>query len=212
VRIKVSTLVVVLAAAAGLATVLFLLLRESPGSVAAHGGDSRAAVGRRGRSLPRFHTSESAPSAEAKPSPPPSFVQPPPPEFTAPAKTAHEQLKERASKDGYLFREEGSDTVYVVQGGSKYPVPSSQEFEALGYKWDQVENVPPGSLTFLPNRPQERVLLRERNSPQVYYYENGQKRGILSPQAFERLGHKWSDIKVVPTGTLGSEAVGAPLQ
>jgi hypothetical protein len=212
VRVKLSTLVVVAAATAGLATAMFLVLRGSPGSVTADSSESRA-LGRRSRSLPRFHTSESAPPAEAKPTPPPAFVQtPPPPEFIAPPKTPQQELKERASKDGFLFREEGSDTVYVVQGQSKYMVPSAQEFEALGYKWDQVETVARGSLSFLPSRPQERVLLRERNSPQVYFYENGQKRGILSPQAFERLGHKWSDIKTVPSGTLDSEAAGAPLQ
>jgi hypothetical protein len=211
VRVKVSTLVVAAAATAGLATALFLVLRGSPGSVAADSSEARA-LGRRSRSLPRFHTSESAPTAEAKPSPPPSFVEAPPPEFTTPAKTPQEELKERASKDGYLFREEGSESVYVVQGRTKYLVPNAQEFEALGYKWDQVETVARGSLGFIPTRPQDRVLLRERNSPAVYYYENGQKRGVTSPEAFERQGFKWSDIKTIPTGTLKDETIGAPVQ
>jgi hypothetical protein len=168
-------------------------------------------VGRRARSLPRFHTSTEAASAEARPAPP-TFVQPPPPEFTSPPKTEREQLKERASKDGFLFREAGTDRVFVVQGGSKFHIPNREEFEALGYRWDQIEEVPQGSLGFLPDRPAEKVLFRERNSQAVYYYENGQKRGIASPEAFERRGYKWSDIKVIPSGTLGRETVGAPIQ
>ena len=212
-RVKVSTLVVVAAAAAGLATAAFLMFRESPGSVSAHTGESGRSAGRRPRAVPRFHTTEPAPTPEARPAPPPAFVEaPPPPEFTPPPKTPQQELKERASKDGFLYREEGSDTVYVVQGGTRYAVPSAQEFEALGYKWDQVENVPRGSLGHLPSRPQERVLLRERNSPAVYYYENGQKRGITSAEAFERHGFKWSDIKTIPSGTLKDETIGSPMQ
>jgi hypothetical protein len=215
VRVKVSTLVVAGGAVAGLATLAFVLFRGSPGPAAASfttsgESDTRVpAVGRRARSLPRFHTSAEAP--EARPAPP-TFVQPPPPEFTTPPKTEREQLKERASKDGYLFREDGSETIYVVQGGSKFAVPNREEFEALGYKWDQVEVVQRGTLGFLRERPNERTLFRERDSRAVYYYENGQKRGITSPEAFERLGHKWSDIKTVPSGTLKNETVGAPLQ
>jgi hypothetical protein len=211
VRVKVSTLVIAGAAVVGLATLAFVLFRRAPGPAVAQSGESTKSpvVGRRARSLPRFHTATEAP--EARPAPP-TFVQPPPPEFTTPPKTERELLKERASKDGYLFREEGSDEVYVVQGGSKYHVPNPEEFESLGYKWDQIEVVSRGSLSFLRDRPTERVLLRERNSPQVFYYENGQKRGITSPAAFERLGHKWSDIKVVPSGTLSRETNGAPLQ
>jgi hypothetical protein len=213
VRVKVSTLVVAGAAVVGLATLAFVLFRGSPGPAVAQSGESTKSpvMGRRARSLPRFHTSTEAPAPEARPAPP-TFVQPPPPEFTTPPKTERELLKERASKDGYLFQEAGSDAVYVVQGGSKYHVPNPDEFNALGYRWDQIETVPPGSLGFLRDRPNDRVLLRERNSQQVYYYENGQKRGITSAEAFERMGHKWSDIKVVPSGTLGRETIGAPLQ
>lgn len=209
-RVKVSTLVVFGAVVAtGVATALFFMSRSSPGTAVAHSTDSASgsARARRSRSLPRFDTS----TVETKQSPP-SFVQPPPPEFTTPPKTEQELLKERASKDGYLFREDGSNKVFVVQGGTKYFVPSEQEFEALGYKWDQIEVVPRGSLSFLRDRPAERVLLRERDSAAVYYYENGQKRGIVSPQAFERRGYKWSDIKVVPSGTLKDETLGASMQ
>jgi hypothetical protein len=210
VRVKVSTLVVAGAAVVGLATLAFVLFRGSPGPAVAQSGESTKSpvVGRRARSLPRFHTATDTP--EARPAPP-TFVQPPPPEFTTAPKTERELLKERASKDGYLFREEGSDAVYVVQGGTKFHVPNPEEFEALGYKWDNIEVVPRGALGFLRDRPNERTLLRERDSKAVYFYENGQKRGIASPEAFERLGHKWSDIKVVPSGTLKNETLGASL-
>jgi len=191
--------------ALGLGVLTFMLFRSSPGSAVAESGESgsRAVAAKRSRSLPRFNTPQSATEPQA----PPSF-QPPPPTFIKPEIA---ELKERASKDGYLYREAGSPDVFVVQGGTKYFIKSPQEFEALGYKWDQVEEVPRGSLGHLNSRPAERTLLRERDSQAVFMYENGQKRFIM-PGVFEKMGLDWKDVKVVPAGGLGNETPGAAIR
>jgi hypothetical protein len=164
------------------------------------------------RPLPRFRTVESPaapvppvaltppPIEEAPPAPPP----PPPDEKTS--------LKERASKDGFLFREAGSKATYVVQGGAKFWIPSVEEFQAMGHTWDKVEVVPPGSLSFLRDRPPEKTLMRERDDNHVYYFENGQKRWVSSPENLQKMGFSFSDVKIVPSGGLKSESTGAPIQ
>jgi hypothetical protein len=209
VRVKLFTLVLAGGAILSVAVLVFALFRSSPGPAVAQSGDSasRAVSARRPRSLPRFNSPGPAPAE--KPSPP-SFVQPAPPAFTT-APPGQAELRERASRDGYLYREQGSHEVFVVQGGTRYYIPSPQEFDALGYRSDQIEEVPRGALGFLRDRPAERTLLRERDSPAVFYIENGQKRFITSPQVFERLGHKYSDIKVVPSGSLGRETAGGAI-
>jgi hypothetical protein len=111
-----------------------------------------------------------------------------------------------------LFRESGSNMVYVVQGGTKYWVPSEQEFYSLGYRWDRVEMVPPGSLSFLRDRPPDKTLVRERDNNYVWYIENGQKRWISSPEVLEKMGFSFGDVKIVPSGALKREATASPLQ
>jgi hypothetical protein len=219
VRIKTLTLGLTGAALVGVVGLAITLLRSDPaassdGGVAAK-NDTETARARlasrlRSRSVPHFETVE-----QPAPPPPPQAPVPaltPPPVPPPPPPTPEAELRQRASKDGYVFREAGSQAIYIVQNGTKFHVQSEAELRALGYSWDKVEEVPSGSLSFLRDRPPEKTLLRERDSKAVYYYENGQKRYITSGILFEQLGHKWSDVKVVPKGGLSSEALGAPIQ
>ncbi|HEY0710116.1 MAG TPA: hypothetical protein VGG33_25115 [Polyangia bacterium] len=169
----------------------------------------------RPRSIPQFERVEpGTPATVAAPAPPPPEPEAlsPPPLPPPPQPTAEAELKARASRDGYAFREAGSQAVYVVQNGTKFHVQNVGELRALGISDDRIEVVPPGSLSFLRDRPPEKTLLRERDSAAVFYYENGQKRYIANEKIFESLGHKWSDVKVVPKGGLQSEANGPPIQ
>jgi hypothetical protein len=210
VRVKVSTVVLTAAAALAALVVAVVLLRSgpTPGAAQTPEPQSRPAwsARKKPRSVPRFQSNEAAPPAQ----PPPRFVEPPPPQFEPPSPEV--QLRERASKDGFMFREEGDHRVFIVQGGTKYYIPSDAEFEALGLRRDQIEEIPRGALSHLPSRPKDRVLLRERDSQAVFYYENGQKRWINSPETFQRMGYKWSDVKIVPSGSLQTETTGPPVQ
>jgi hypothetical protein len=216
VRIKALTLGLTGAALAGLVGLGVTWLRSDSAS----SGDAGAAPGQtesvraqlasrlRSRSVPRFETIEPPPP----PPPPPVPALAPPPLAPPPAPPPETELHARASRDGFLFREAGSDSIFVVQNGTKFQVQGDAELRAMGYSADKIAVVPPGSLGFLRDRPPEKTLLRERDSPAVFYYENGQKRVIANEKVFEGLGHKWSDVKVVPKGGLRSEAVGAPIE
>jgi hypothetical protein len=220
VRIRVVTLGLAAAALAGIVGLGVTLLGSGGASTSDAGTPGvdpaesvRARLARaRSRSIPRFETVEPAPAPSPPPPPPPVPALAPPPLPAMPPPTPEGELKLRASRDGYLFREAGSDAIYVVQNGTKFQVQNEAELRALGYSSDRIETVPSGSLNFLRDRPPEKTLFRERDSPAVYYYENGQKRVIANEKVFEGLGHKWSDVKVVPKGALGSEANGAPIE
>lgn len=166
------------------------------------------------RPLPRFQIVET-PAIPAPPvalTPPPIEqppAPPPPPPLTPDANSA---LKQRASKDGFTFREAGGQRTFVVQGGTKFWIPNPEEFRALGHSWDKVEIVPPGSLNHLPERPPEKTLMRERDDNYIYYFENGQKRWVSSPDALKKLGYSFSDVRIVPSGGLEGEATGPPIQ
>jgi hypothetical protein len=207
------------AALAGVVGLAVTLFRSDPPPDEAHAaqpdGDatrSKLATRFRARSLPKFQTVE-LPQAPAPPAPPPPALTPPPIEPPPPPPPSPQaELRERASKDGYVFRVAGENAVYLVKNGTKFHIKSQEDLYALGYSWDRVEVVPPGSLSFLRDKPPEKTLMRERNDLAVYYYENGQKRWVTSYEMLKKMGHDWNDVKVVPSGALGSEATGSPIQ
>lgn len=187
---------------------------DAPAAGTAQENDPRAqlATRLRGRSVPHFQTTLQPEDLKPPPLPPPVFVEPPPPTpAAAPAPQTQSELRQKASKDGYLFQEAGSSLMYVVKGGTKYVVKTQEELRALGYQPGQVEVVAPGALDFLSSRPAERTLLRERDKAPIFYYENGQKHWIQSAETFNKLGYKGSDVKILPSGSLDSEASAAPI-
>jgi hypothetical protein len=220
VRIKPLTLGLTAAALAGVVVLAVTLLRSDQAASSDAGATqqsdddsprARLASRLRAHSVPRFETVEpAAPAAPAAPPSVPALVPPPIP--APPPQTPEAELHARASKDGFLFREAGSQTIYIVQNGTKFPVQSEAELRALGYSADRVEEVPSGALNFLHDKPPEKTLMRERDQKTVYYWENGQKRHVTSDTLFDKLGVKWSDVKVVPKGALSAEATGSPIQ
>jgi hypothetical protein len=192
------------------------------GSGVGAGGRSWSSLARmRGRSVPRFQPAVAAdeparPSELRRPGPP--ALAPPAP--ADPSKSGrwelpepdHVRLRKEASRDGFLYREAGSSAVYVVQNGTKFHVPSMDEFKNLGLNPNNVREVPPGSLPFLADRPPERSLFMERGDPHVYYFENGQKRWVPSHEVFARQGFRWEDVRTVPNGTLSQYSDGTPVQ
>ncbi|HEY0712661.1 MAG TPA: hypothetical protein VGF45_08310 [Polyangia bacterium] len=218
-RIKVVTLVLTGAVLTSIVLLVTTLLKsdrgasEEPDAGAAQDW-GRSKTLRPRRSIPQFATIE-------QPAPPPALQPPPaeepqalspPPLPPPPPPTPEAELKDRASRDGFVFREAGSKAVYVVQNGTRFHIQNDAELRAMGVTEDRIEVVPPGALGFLRDRPPEKTLLRERDSPAIFYYENGQKRYIANEKVFESLGHKWTDVKVVPKDGLRNEATGAPIQ
>jgi hypothetical protein len=123
-----------------------------------------------------------------------------------------ERVREQAKEDGTLFREAGSDKIYVVQKGAKFLVPDQEEFGALGYSTEKVNEVPPGALAALQDRPPDGTLIKERGHDHVWLYEGGKKRHIVSAWILGQRGYKWGDVKTVPTGALADYNDGVPVQ
>jgi hypothetical protein len=98
----------------------------------------------------------------------------------------------------------------VVQNGTRFPVKSTEELQALGLDASTIQEVPRGSLQFLRNQPPDRTFWRERDKREVFYYENGQKRWITG-EAFERGGYDHKDIRILPSGGLKDHTTGAPI-
>ena len=161
------------------------------------GGAPPPGMKRRPRAVPRFEVV--APKA-----PPPSAAPPPSesPELR--------ELKERASQDNFVYREAGSQEIYVVKNGTRWPVKSPDELQALGIDPAAIQEVPRNAVGFLRSQPPDRTFWRERDKAEVYYYENGQKRWITD-EAFKRLGGDYKEIKVLPSGGLQDHTHGSPI-
>jgi len=104
--------------------------------------------------------------------------------------------------DGTLLNEQNTEGIFVVFGGAKFWVPSSEMVEFYG-GWNKVQTVPSGALSALLPVPREGTLLRERSSDPVYRMQNNQRCWILSATALERYGG-WGAVRVVPDGQLAA--------
>jgi hypothetical protein len=125
---------------------------------------------------------------------------------------AVEKLREQSRQDGFLFREAGSDKVFVVQRGTKFAVANETELQKLGFKSEQVREVPPGAMDHLSSRPPDRSLLRDRDDPRIFFFENGVKRWVSDAGAFNRHGFDWGAVRVIPSGSLSAYDTGDPIQ
>lgn len=109
------------------------------------------------------------------------------PETPATSETATSQ------PDGTLIKYSDSPKVYVVKNGNQVWIQTLEEFNAAGYKWENVKVIAAavkkevGSVT----------LLRADGDNKVYVIHNNKKKHIPSAKAFNDAGYKWEDIKVI---------------
>jgi hypothetical protein len=104
--------------------------------------------------------------------------------------------------DGSVVREQSSAPVYVLFGGARFHIASVEEMAALGVTWAQVTVVPDGATTALARVPSRGTLLRDRSAPEVWISLGDRIYWIPSPEAMRFLGLQWSQIHIVPTGSL----------
>jgi hypothetical protein len=113
--------------------------------------------------------------------------------------------------NGTLVSERGADPIYVVYGGAPFHIPSPEVFEAMGFRWDMVAQIPNGSVAGLRKFPADGTLLREITAPEIYLVENGKIRHIPSPEKFEALGFSWGNVGTVPDGAMRAYPKGPPI-
>lgn len=104
--------------------------------------------------------------------------------------------------DYSLVQEAGGPAVYVMIGGAKLHIPDPEEFNACGYRWSDVTQVPPGALSSLPTIPRDSTLVRQRDQPEVWVMSSGRKVWIPSADAMTCMQLDWNLVRVAPAGTL----------
>lgn len=107
---------------------------------------------------------------------------------------------------GSLVRARGDYKVYFVNKYTKAWISSAEVFQALGYRPSWVKEVAPevlneyeeiSKITSKTKHP-DGTLVRYAKSPTVYLVEDGKKRPIGSPEAFNKRGLKWDWIMIIP--------------
>ncbi len=114
--------------------------------------------------------------------------------------------------DGSVRRETDKNTVYVIYGGAKFPIPSTQVLEELYGGWGNVVVVGVNELWIAKSVPRTGSLLREHHQNTVYYIEDGTKRPIPTEAILYARFGGWGNVKVVPDNTLSALPVGPAIQ
>jgi hypothetical protein len=105
--------------------------------------------------------------------------------------------------------------VAVVEDGKRRPIINPEVFVSR-YRWEDVIDVT--EEEWRQYREGEVVKLRsgmvvsETNSGRVYIVARGTKVYVPSPELFIEMGYKWSNITVLPDGTLGTLTDGGTLR
>lgn len=122
-------------------------------------------------------------------------------------------------QDGRVIQGSGA-TVYQVDGGAKFGIPSPNELYALGHWWSDIARVSDEQITNMSNIPRDGTILRELSNPEVdlvtwksSIWGSGHKRfHFLNGQAIYNEGHSWNDVRLIPDGSLSQIPYGGDIQ
>lgn len=109
-----------------------------------------------------------------------------------------------------LFVQASGDTIYLMQGGARFPIPSWVEYVALrdtfGYSDHDVRSVTNQVIDAYHTLPRDGTFVQERDSDAVYLVHGWAKFWIPSPPELQALqaiyGYPHSNVKLVPSGGL----------
>jgi len=121
---------------------------------------------------------------------------------------------DRALLNGTLVK--GSDfAVYVLEGGTRRPIPSSALFESCGYLWPTIVTISNQARDAIPlgtplgGRPCPHTL--DVATVTVYVVENFLKRPVAGAGVIDWCGYFWTNVITVTQAELNSIGTGAPL-
>jgi len=108
--------------------------------------------------------------------------------------------------DGTLLREAGSEGVFVVYAGAKFPVPSLDVLYTMGLGAQAIHTVPPGSLGRIPSVPRDGARFAEMSGAD-WQITAGARFHLPSAEvrdALIGLGAMESGVYTVPDGALAA--------
>ncbi len=117
-----------------------------------------------------------------------------------------------AYPEGTLLKGE-APTVFVIRAGARRAVPDLATFTALGFKWENVRQVPESELAAIPEASplaspadfafKDGTLLKG-SAPTVYVMSGGRRRAIPDIDTFQALGYRWENVLQIADWHLAS--------
>lgn len=101
-----------------------------------------------------------------------------------------------------------SRVYYITESGLKKHIINEQVFNSYSNKWEDIVKVSAAELNAYPDV----VLIKRENDYRVYKLENGTKRWIKTPDAFNKLKLDWSKIAPVNSTEINAYPAGAAIE
>lgn len=101
--------------------------------------------------------------------------------------------------DEVLVKGENSSAVYILDESEKRWIPTGAVYLAAGFTWDQVVWTAQNLVDAIPYgepypQPSDAVLVKGRNTSQVYILDNGEKRWISTGAVYLASGFTWDQV------------------
>lgn len=113
-----------------------------------------------------------------------------------------------------LLVKDPNKTYWYIENNLRQRIPDTA-FLTLYFRHRAARSWTTKQLSAVPQGPdyglQDGELIRGKTSPAVYAIELGQRRAILSEQAFLELGYAWKNVITLPDRLVESYTLGAPL-
>jgi len=113
--------------------------------------------------------------------------------------------------DGSLLKGSGPK-VYLIKSGKRCWITTAEIFTGLGYQWSSIMTVSEEVLNSIPEGEPitslttgiypDGTLLQVSGRPEIYVVIKNKKRHIPTPEIFNNLGYRWSDIQLVTQAEL----------
>ncbi|MCA9390503.1 hypothetical protein KC571_03805 [candidate division WWE3 bacterium] len=114
---------------------------------------------------------------------------------------------------GALIKKSSNDTVYLVQSGTKVPIPSATAFLSHNFPWAEVLTLNSDEVDFYSNGSHLTIrngtLVKSSSSDTVYVIQGTSKRPFPTADIFLDLGYGWDSIYTSSDAELSGYTTGS---
>lgn len=120
-------------------------------------------------------------------------------------------------KNGWLYRIEGSDTVYLAAGCKLKPFRGAAVFKARGHKFQDIKVLTAAqtaavTISNKPALPAGGTLVKGSKATVWFVTEEGKIKGFVSEKAFKRLGFNFGSVKTISDSDLSEMGVSSNIE